>query len=80
MCNYERSYEAIEECVYDQNRNAIRTFVKQNDKLIFDNRCVYNDDGILINEEIFELDIWSNEILKNERRIHQLESEFVAIK
>lgn len=69
--NYLDNYVVIDEYKYDLNGNMIYNCARQNDVLVFENLCTYNENNDLILEELFELSFWEKKIIKHERLIHK---------
>lgn len=72
--NYLDKYELVDVYQFDQNNNMIYNSSHQNGMLVFENKCGYDKNNILISEEFFELDFWEKSITKHERLIHQFKN------
>ena len=65
-------YQLLDTYEYDKNDNLIKLQSLQNEAIVFDNRCVYNENNELILEEFYELNYWERRIIRHEKQIHEL--------
>lgn len=72
LANHIDKFKFIENSRYDKNGNNIYISAHQNGVLIFENKCGYDKNDMLIYEEFFELDYWERKILRHEKLEHEI--------
>lgn len=65
------NYQVIDKYNYDPAGNMIYNSCHQDNFLVFENKCSYDNDNRLIEEEFFEIDVWDKRIIRHEKLIHK---------
>jgi hypothetical protein len=68
--NNVHGFQVIDDYKYDQFGNMLHNTSFQNDFLVFENKCEYDDRNNLLTEEFFEIDYWEKRITRHEKLIH----------
>lgn len=68
--NKKEGFQVVDEYSYDDRGNQVYHVSFQNATLIFENKCTYDQDGLLSIEEFFEIDFWENKVIRHEKLLH----------
>jgi len=70
--NITQGFQAIDEYKYDDIGNMVHNTTLQNNFLVFENKCTYDENNKLLTEEFFEIDYWEKRITRHEKLIHMI--------
>ena len=73
--NSVQRFQIIDDYKYDLFGNMIHNTSFQNDFLVFENKCTYDDHNNLLTEEFFEIDYWEKRITRHEKLVHLIKDE-----
>jgi hypothetical protein len=71
VTNHKDHFEFTETYTYDSRGNMLHNTSFQNDVLVFENNCTYDEDNNLLSEEFFEISYWEKRITRHEKLIHE---------